>query len=226
MLENTVTLKPAKRREKRSRKESASEPVRLRSVARSGEAASSSGLHLRSATPSRQLRTGHQLEVRNRYAFASKTVKYGNSQWKSRRFSERVKFRKNLRKFLPRGSVGDSIKAQLPPDCSTCDERTVKNRPPAAEYAAQRIRAKRSQRLESIHRVVNSAKLNLKRIPERVVRNAFKSCPRLPEQEEDEEETTGDPVIDRDRDGGDGSGPDWSGDESGANVPLAATAAC
>ena len=123
---------------------------------------------------------------------------------------ERVEFKKAVGKYLPKGSVGNQIKAKLPPECSSCDERTKRNRPPAAEFAAKRIQTRRSRRLQLIHQMANTAK----------------PFPKLPEQGEDEEETPDDPVNDRDPDGGDGSEPDWSGDESGANAPIVAAAAC
>eukprot|EP00435_Cladocopium_sp_Y103_P031257 s1171_g7.t2 len=92
---------------------------------------------LRSAAPSRQKRIAHQQDLKGRYAEGSHHLKEFQKVWKRRRFHERRQFRKDIKKFIPRGSVGNWVQGHLPPDCSICDEGEKKQRPSVLAFATK-----------------------------------------------------------------------------------------
>ena len=53
---------------------------------------------------------------------------------------ERVAAKQQIRRLLPRGSVGESLLTLPAEACSSCDERTRKNRPVASAFALRRLR--------------------------------------------------------------------------------------
>ena len=78
---------------------------------------------------------------------SKQALEEARGDWSKKSFRERVAAKRVIAGLIPRGTVGQSILGQLPEACSTCDERTSKNRTPAAEYAKSRIeRRKREQR--------------------------------------------------------------------------------
>ena len=117
----------------------AREGVRLKSAPREP-------LRLRSAAPDRQAKRKKDQQVKSRYRTAAETVKRGHSLWKGTRYYKRIEFRRRLRPYLPRGSVGAQIGGSLGPECSSCDERTQKQKGPAAEFAKRRLEASKRQK--------------------------------------------------------------------------------
>ena len=110
-------------------------------------------------------------------------------QWDQQSFRERVAAKQQIRRLLPRGTVGESLLTVPAEACSSCDERTRKNRPVASAFALRRLR----------------------REPLPELPGAF---PEVPEQEIQEEEEEEIPLLDSpDRDGpkrsnGDGESTD------------------
>ena len=79
---------------------------------------------------------------------SNQAVEEARGDWSKKSFRERVAAKRVIAQIIPRGTVGQSILGQLPEACSTCDERTSKNRTPAAEFAQSRIeRRKKEQRI-------------------------------------------------------------------------------
>ena len=60
-------------------------------------------------------------------------------QWGKQTFRERFAAKQQIRRLLPRGTVAESL-LTVPEACSSCDERTAKNRPVASSFALQRLR--------------------------------------------------------------------------------------
>ena len=106
-------------------------PLRLRSVARAG-----TGVKLRSAPRREQ----HRRQVRENYAEGAKAIQAARGVWHQRRFAQRDQLTRSIRALTPRGTVGEQVRRQLPEECSSCDERTKKNRPEAAKFANKRLK--------------------------------------------------------------------------------------
>lgn len=86
-------------------------------------------LRLKSAAPKRQERAARNQAVKQRYSQGQYFLGEGRKEWKQRRFHERRNFVKALRPYIPPGTVGDWVLRQnLPPECSSCDEREKKLR--------------------------------------------------------------------------------------------------
>ena len=60
-------------------------------------------------------------------------------QWGKQTFRKRFAAKQQIRRLLPRGTVAESL-LTVPEACSSCDERTAKNRPVASSFALQRLR--------------------------------------------------------------------------------------
>ena len=65
-------------------------------------------------------------------------------QWGQQTFRERFAAKQQIRRLLPRGMVAESS-LTVPEACSSCDERTAKNRPVASAFALQRLRRSKPQ---------------------------------------------------------------------------------
>ena len=103
-------------------------------------------------------------------------------QWGQQSFRERVAAKQQIRRLLPRGTVGESLLTVPAEACSSCDERTRKSRPVVSAFALRRLR----------------------REPLPELPGAF---PEVPEQEIQEEEEEEVPLLDSpDRDGANGDG--------------------
>lgn len=61
-------------------------------------------------------------------------------EWQSMRFHQRVKYKAELRKRVPRGSVGLELVNRQGIDCESCDERNVASHKAAAEMARDRVK--------------------------------------------------------------------------------------
>lgn len=203
--------RPKKRRTRRQ--------VRLQSVP-SAPSAPSSSLRLRSAAPERKAKNKKAEEIKEKYRFGAQSIKEAKKYWHhpGTRYRHRVEVKRKIKHFLPRGTVGDQIKGSLGPECSSCDERTQKNRGPAAEFARKRLALlrRRVARSESVERV--SPALNLRR-PKALKKPKVKAAPIVIEEEEEEEPV---PAFD-DADFGDGSGDDPSTGAAAASVAAIAS---
>lgn len=186
----------------RPRKRRSKEGVRLQSVAREP-------LRLRSAAPKQKKRNKKAEKINAKYKFGAQGIKEAKKLWNhpGTEYHHRVEVKRRVRQFLPRGTVGEEIKGSLGAECSSCDERTQKNRGPAAEFARKRLALlrRRIERSESVER--SSPALNLKR--PRAPKKKVQAKPKqIVIEEEEEEEPI--PAFD-DADFGDGSGDDRPG---------------
>ena len=78
-------------------------------------------------------------------------------KWSSMRFSERIEHKKEMRKALPRGSIGDAALKAQGTDCDTCSERRTRGRSAVRRFAEEAVgRAKR--RLEERRKEKNEKK--------------------------------------------------------------------
>ena len=103
-------------------------------------------IRLKSAAPERQERTERRQFVKAKYSKGKYLIGEGKREWKKHRFHQRRDFVKDLRPFIPRRTVGDWVLEQnLPPDCSSCDERKKKQRPFVLAFASQVARKNRAK---------------------------------------------------------------------------------
>ena len=181
-------------------------PLRLRSVTRAG-----TGAKLRSAPRREQ----HRRQVRENYAEGAKAIQAARGVWHQRRFARRVQLTRSIRALTPRGTVGEQVRRQLPEECSSCDERTKKNRPEAAKFANKRLK-----RLTFV-----PVKPELTPLLQKYHVPKTKKAKKKVVEEDDEPDTTN--PVNKKKDGppdqsdGDGDSPDWGADDSCAAAVAA-----
>ena len=138
-----------KKRKRRSRRQKDQEPeasrgIRLKSVApetgvRLKSVARSSAVRLRPAPSEIRKRNQKHIEVRKKYQTGAALISRARRAWKTSRFYQRVENKRQLPPFVLRGTVGNSFKETVGPDCSSCDDRANQNRGPAAAFAKKRL---------------------------------------------------------------------------------------
>ena len=145
-------------------------------------------LRLRSAEPRQQKVNKFHQSLK----FALKEGSDKKKEWKSLRCHQRVAWRSEWTKKLPKGSVGSSSNIELPADCSSCEEKTIASRPFVREFARRRAQG-------------------LPGLPENQRKSKIASLavyqPPAAEESEEEDPEEDDPVIDRDP----GSDVDYGG---------------
>ena len=162
-------------------------PLRLRSVARAG-----TGAKLRSAPRREQ----HRRQVRENYAEGAKAIQAARGVWHQRRFAQRVQLTRSE-------------------ECSSCDERTKRNRPEAAKFANKRLK-----RLTFV-----PVKPELTPLLQKYHVPKTKKAKKKVVEEDDEPDTTN--PVNKKKDGppdqsdGDGDSPDWGADDSCAAAVAA-----
>ena len=181
-------------------------PLRLRSVTRTG-----TGAKLRSVPRREQ----HRRQVRENYAEGAKAIQAARGVWHQRRFAQRVQLTRSIRALTPKGTVGEQVRRQLSKECSTCDERTKKNRPEAAKFANKRLK-----RLTFV-----PVKPKLTPLLQKYHFPKTKKAKKKVVEEDDEPDTTN--PVNKKKDGppdqsdGDGDSPDWGADDSCAAAVAA-----
>jgi len=174
------------------------------------------GVRLKSVPPETRKRNQRDREIRERYQKGAELINRARSAWGTSRYYQRVELKKQLAPFVPRGTVGNSIKGILGPECSSCDERTKQNRGPAAAFAKERLERARDRSVS-----YNPARLNLRRIKVRLKdllgsrkeKRPFPSIDKKDQEEEEEDTPEGEPedYKDDEPDYGGGSDDDRTG---------------
>lgn len=212
-----------KRKQKRRRQSQGSTGIRLKSVVPE-RAEGSSQIRLRSVA--RDLQTRRQ-RVRDRHGFVQRAIRRAREVWPNKRFRERVAIGHEIAQVVPRGSVGQTLLRQLPPECSSCDERFENQKIPARDFANKRIQQRRQESKAAAKEVPARRPESLQSTPRltpllrkyhTVRKKVTKPFPPLPQVEEEEEEGTDidetNPLNKKDgQSDGDGSGPDYGGDD-------------
>lgn len=170
--------------------------------------ARSSTVRLRSAPSEVKKRNQRHIEVRKKYQTGAELISRARRAWKTSRFYQRVERKKQLAPFVPRGTVGNSFKESVGPDCSSCDERTKQNRGPAAAFARKRL-----ERAKERSPSYNPARLNLKRYKVRVKdllepRKEQRPFPKVDQEYQEEEEEE---IFEEEPEGYHDDKPDYGG---------------
>ena len=133
----------------------------------------------------------------------NKFLQKESAKFASQRFRERVETQAMVRKFLPKGSVGDALlRKRTGEACSTCRSLRKAYQPVVRNYVLRRFAPEAlAARIQEIKRAT-AAKAKAKATA--VKSKAKPKAEPFPLLTEDEaEEST------EEEDGGDGSGPDW-----------------
>ena len=208
ILSTTAPKSLARRhKKKKEKKEKRARPgLTLRSVPREAQA----NRVLRSVSALRKEREGDKKRKLNKF------LEEESAKFASQRFRERVQTQAKVRKFLPKGSVGDALlRKRTGEACSTCRSRRKAYRPVVRRFAPEALAAR-------IQEVKRAAAAKAKAKATAVKSRAKPKAEPFPLLTEDEaEEST------EEEDGGDGSGPDWDPPTSpdGAGGPDSAGAA-
>ena len=212
----SLARRPKKKKEKKEKR--ARPGLTLRSVPREAQA----NRVLRSVSALRKEREGDKKRKLNKF------LEEESAKFASQRFRERVQTQAKVRKFLPKGSVGDALlRKRTGEACSTCRSRRKAYQPVVRNYVLRRFAPEAlASRIQEIKR---AAAVKAKARATAVKGKAKPKAEPFPLLTEDEaEEST------EEEDGGDGSGPDWDlptspdgaggPDSAGAAAPAAVAA--